>query len=298
MGLFDRFKKTTVQAKEDRFEVDENQEVSNEMVDTTLSYHPSWDIPQEQHYVFQFLANELTPLHPNQLSLSGIDIDQTETSWYVKAFVRNSMEREIKLGMIELALLDESGKQIASKEFNFDEVGEIPSRGARPWVFEFEKSYFDRSFEDLEVPTSWQLAFNVASMTPHRLDLHEKWDNQLSDEQKDDLRRVIANLPKVKRNEINLVGFQIKQDSEGPLTVSAFIRNGSTQLVTFERLPLEVLDANGDLMARGSFNLGDLQVKPNTSLPWSFVFPAEMVVKQDADLSRWIVRIPADATTK
>lgn len=297
MGLFDRFKKTNVQGKEDRLGVDEAQGTSGEMVETTLSYHPSWDIPQEQHYVFQFLANELEPLHPNQLSLSGIDIDQAETGWYVKAFVRNTLERELKLGMVELSLLDEAGKQIASKEFNFDELGEIPSRGARPWVFEFEKSFFDRPFEDLDIPSVWQLAFNVASMTPHRLDLHEKWDAQLTDEQKEDLRRVVANLPKVKRNEINLVGFQIKQDDEGTLAISAFIRNGSTQLVTFEKLPLEVVDANGELIARGSFNLDNIQVKPNTSFPWSFVFPEEMVVGEQPDLSRWMVRIPADATT-
>lgn len=299
MGLFDRFKKTQVQGKEDRLNADDTLPANTvKTVDTKLSYHPSWDIPQEQHYVFQFLANELERLNPNQLSLSGIDIDHTEESWYVKAFVRNSLEREIKLGTIELNLLDEFGKQIASKEFDFEQLGSIPSLGARPWVFEFEKMYFDRPFTNLNVPSVWQLAFNVASMTPHQLDLHEKWEAQLTDDQKDDLRQVVSNLPKIKRNEINIVGFQLKHDEPGALAISAFIRNGSTQMVTFEKLPLEVIDANGKLVAKGSFNLDQLQVKPNTSFPWSFVFPNDMVVEQEADFSRWMVRIPADASTR
>lgn len=296
MGLFDRFRKTTIQGIEDRLQAGSEQELqTNEDVVTELSYHESWDIPQEQHYVFQFLANELEPLKRNQLSLSGIDIDQSEDSWFVKAFVRNSMDQEAKLGPIELILLDETGRQLASKEFDFAQVGAVPSRSARPWVFEFEKIYFDRLFEQLEVPKSWQLAFNIASMNPHRLDLHETWNQQLTSEQKQSLRKVVENLPKVRRNEVNFVGFQLKQDDEGRLAVSAFIRNGTTQLMTFEKLPLELLDANQQLVAKGSFELDELEVKPNTSLPWSFVFPREMVVGNDPDFSRWVIRIPADA---
>ena len=36
-------------------------------------------------------------------------------------------------------LLDEEGKTLASDEFDLKELGDIPARSARPWVFVFTK---------------------------------------------------------------------------------------------------------------------------------------------------------------
>ena len=110
-------------------------------VETTLSLHPEWNVPQEQEYVFRFLANELEPLKPNQISLSGIDIDvePANGSWLVKAFFRSSLDQQISVGAVELMLLDEEGKTLASEEFDLKELGDIPARSARPWVFVFTK---------------------------------------------------------------------------------------------------------------------------------------------------------------
>uniref|UniRef100_UPI002612EE95 SLAP domain-containing protein n=1 Tax=uncultured Anoxybacillus sp. TaxID=263860 RepID=UPI002612EE95 len=49
-------------------------EQKEERVKTQLSLHPHMQISTEQKYYFQFLNNELPPLKPNQLSLSGIEL--------------------------------------------------------------------------------------------------------------------------------------------------------------------------------------------------------------------------------
>ena len=146
MKLFSFFKKTEKTGSESTIGSEEiidglNASTNTDEVETTLSLHPEWNVPQEQEYVFRFLSNELEPLKPNQISLSGIDIDvePANGSWLVKAFFRSSLDQQISVGSVELMLLDEEGKTLASDEFDLKELGDIPARSARPWVFVFTK---------------------------------------------------------------------------------------------------------------------------------------------------------------
>ena len=74
-------------------------------------------MPQEQKYIFNFLANELEPLKPNQLSLSSISIEEDilTRKWLVRAFFRSSLSQAIELGEIELFILDKNDELVASK---------------------------------------------------------------------------------------------------------------------------------------------------------------------------------------
>ena len=264
---------------------------STDEVETTLSLHPGWAVPQEQEYVFRFLSNELEPLKPNQISLSGIDIDveQANDSWLVKAFFRSSLDQEITVGSIELMLLDEDGKTLASQEFDLNELGSIPARSARPWVFEFTK---DNVFAEEPPIENWKLAFNVQSMIPHKLELEQAWEDGLSEDQKESLSKVVEGLPKLKPREVNISGFQVKEQEDGSIAASIFIRNGHSNQINIEKLPLELIDAAGDLVATGSFTLESLPVKANTSKPWTFIYPKEMVQKEQPDFTRWTIRVP------
>jgi len=295
MGLFSFFNKSEKTGKdatvssEELVEQTETGDVDRD-IETTLSFHPDWNVPKEQEYVFRFLSNELEPLKPNQISLSGIDIDLDQNEGLlVKAFFRSSLSKPIEMGNAELMLLDAEDNLIASKEFNLKDLGEIPAESARPWVFAFEKQFLKVEGKPAD---GWKLAFNVQSLVPHQLDLDPAWEEGLPEEQKDALRRVIDQLPKLNPREVNFSGFQAKVQPEGNLAVSLFIRNGHTQHITIEQLPLEVLDASGTLVARGSFNLPSLTVKANTSKPWTFIFPKEMIVMENPDFSRWTVRVP------
>ncbi|MBM7607989.1 accessory Sec system S-layer assembly protein [Lysinibacillus composti] len=297
MSLFDFFKKTDKVGRDSAIDSNElvegsEQTESKDKVSTKLSFHPDWNVPQEQQYVFRFLANELKPLNPNQLSLAAISIDEEPRSgdWLVKAFFRSSIPNSIELGEIELILLDKDDQLIASKPFNFNELGTIPPESARPWVFTFEKSLIDGK----DIPDEgWKIAFNLISLRDHMLDLDETWKNQLPKEQQEILAKVIKDLPKLSKNEVNFTGFQVKLHDNQSLHVSIFIRNGHNKVINLEQLPLEIIDANGKLIAKGSFKLDPiLSVQPNSTKPWTFIFPAELVTAEDADLSRWAARVP------
>ncbi|MBY0222626.1 accessory Sec system S-layer assembly protein [Sporosarcina aquimarina] len=301
MKLFNLFKKTEktgLDSTVESNEILENAQSSsgNEDIETALSLHPQWNLTQEQEYVFRFLANELEPLKPNQISLSGIDIDlePANGSWLVKAFFRSSLDQAITVGSIELLLIDEEGNTAASAEFDLNELGEIPARSARPWVFVFEKN--DQLADEL--PTeNWKLAFNVHSMMPHQLELAPSWEEQLPAEQKEALAEVVAGLPKLKPREVNIAGFQIQKQEDGNIAASVFVRNGHSKQINIEKLPLELIDATGELVARGTFELNPaLSVKANSTTPWTFIYPTELIKKDEPDFSRWTIRVPQDST--
>ncbi|RKQ14577.1 accessory Sec system S-layer assembly protein [Ureibacillus endophyticus] len=297
MGIFDFFKKTDKVGKDSAIDSKElvgssnNKKSATKEVVTKLSFHPDWNVPQEQQYVFRFLANELEPLKPNQLSLAAISIEEEARNgaWHVKAFFRSSLSQPIELGDIELILLDKDDKRLASKQFNFKELGTIPAESARPWVFTFDKN----SIEAEEIPEEgWKIAFNLISLRGHQLDLDDTWKKQLPKEQQELLAKVVKDLPKLGKTEVNFTGFQVKLRDDQSLHASIFIRNGNEKAINLEQLPLEIIDANGKRVAKGSFKLDPiLTVQPNSTKPWTFIFPAELVDAENADFSRWTARV-------
>ena len=299
MGLFSFFKKSDKVGKENTIDSTEllgdnastNQGGNDRNVVTKLSFHPEWDVPQEQKYIFNFLANELEPLKPNQLSLSSISIEEDLRSgtWQVRAFFRSSLAQAIELGEIELFIMDKNDELVASKKFDFKALGTIPAESARPWVFEFEKS----TLKTNEIPEDgWKIAFNLISLRGHQLELDETWEKQLPAAQKEELAKIVETLPKLGDTEVNFTGLQANLAENGNLNVSIFIRNGHNKAINLEQLPLEIIDATGKQIARGSFKMDPiLTVQPNSTKPWTFIFPAELVDAEGADLSRWTARV-------
>lgn len=297
MGLFDFFKKDDKVGKDSA--IDSKGLVKTSLstkagkdVVTKLSFHPEWQVPQEQQYVFNFLANDLQPLKPNQLSLSAINIetDPRNGAWNVKAFFRSSLSQPIELGEIELFILDKEDNRVASQTFNFKELGVIPPESARPWVFNFNPT----SIEAEEAPADgWKIAFNLISLRGHQLDLDDTWKTQLPKEQQESLANIVKDLPKLGKTEVNFTGLQAKLQEDNSLHTSIFIRNGNDKAINLEQLPLEIVDARGELVAKGSFKLDPiLSVQPNSTKPWTFIFPAELVTAEGMDLSRWTARVP------
>lgn len=266
----------------------------DETVTTTLSYHPDWHVGIEQNYVYRFLNNECPPLKPNQISLAGIDLEKQENgSLKVTVFVRNSLNQAIRLGKTPLLLLDENGDMVAKKQFDLSVLGDIPARSSRPWVFAFAK----RDVFSERIPKeNWTLAFELKK-DKHIVELEDSWEKSLAEEDKEKLRSFAASLTPPKDGEVNFMGIQAKQADNGDLRVVLLIRNGSNKNLSLEKLPLVVEDASGEVVAEGAFTLQPLQVKANTSKPWTFIFPKEMVLKRELDLTKWKAYPPKESVT-
>lgn len=279
-------KESHISSEELLNEAGDNADSADIDVETILSLHPSWNLTTEQQYVLRFLNNELPPLKPNQISLSGIEINNLSDGIEVTAFVRNSLDKGINIGEVSLLLLDEEKQVIARHQFDLNEVGEIPAKSSRPWAFQFPSSAFLQQSFSRE---GWTLAFELKAK--HKLDLHESWEKALPEEQKMKLHELFDTITPPKEGEVNFMGFQASQNEQRDLSVSVFIRNGSKKDIRFEKLPLSVKDASGEVIATGGFALEDFEVKANTTKPWTFHFPASLVQKEEPDLSRWSVEV-------
>lgn len=253
-------------------------------IKTELSIHPAWNIPSEQMYVLRFLNNELSPLKPNQISLSGIEIKPEDNGIEVTAFVRNSLNKGIKFEQVSLLLLDSDKQVIARHEFNLTEIGEVPGRSSRPWTFTFPASAIQKREFSLE---DWTLAFELKKK--HSLDLHSTWEKSIAEDDKQKLEKLLENIQPPKSGEINFMGLSAKLADSGDLHVTVLIRNGHEKNVQLQQLPLQVEDAAGDKVAGGGFKLEDFEVKANTSKPWTFIFPSSLITKDNPDLSNWKV---------
>ncbi|NGQ95612.1 accessory Sec system S-layer assembly protein [Brevibacillus sp. SYP-B805] len=261
---------------------------------TPLSLHESWEqrLSQQEKYTLSFMANELPPMAEGSVSLAGIGLVPHEEGILVTAFIRNGLPRPIRLQKMPLVVLVKQGELFARQVFDLSEAGEIPPFHARPWEFVFTREHF------LQVNlllTNWKLAFEIAEkkmILPQQLELEESWIKTLTDEQKHQLIELAKRLPPIQHGEVNVQSVQLHKDDAGSLRALLLIRNGSDKALSFEKLPLALVDATGETAAQGLFELGGLTVNPGTSKPWLFIYPPESIVKQDADFSRWSVRVP------
>ncbi|MFC7373060.1 accessory Sec system S-layer assembly protein [Fictibacillus iocasae] len=267
-----------------------------EEVYTVLSYHPEWDVPLQEKYVYQFQHKQLPPLKPNQISIHGTDVIQDDEAVLINAFIRNTLEKAIQFEEVTLLLLNEEGAVLARKTFELLSMGEIPAVSSRPWKFLFMKEDLT---EGAVIPeTGWKLAFELKQRaqapSQHALKLDQSWESRLNEAQKGQLENLVKNLPALTPGEVNLMGLEAKfQGEDGSLIVTLLIRNGGERSIELQQIPLIVEDAAGDVAASGAFQLDSLVVEANTSKPWTFIFPSSLVQKSDADLSRWRVTAPS-----
>jgi len=268
--------------------LDVNEIELDEEVTPSLSFHPDAPFQPEDRYYFQFLLNELPALKRNQVSISPIELKIENDVLHAQVFFRHSLEKAIRLEETDLLILDSNGEVIAQKTFDLNELGELPSESARPWILDFEQSSLRIPIDRIST-SDWQVAFKLKK--PHALELSKEWEVSLADEEKAKLKALVDGLTPPKINEVNLMGLQAQVNDSGSLVVSLLIRNGQEKNIDISQLPLKVSDASGEEIARGSFTL-ELQVKANTSKPWTFIFPPEMVSKASPDLSAWRVEIP------
>ncbi|WP_046174453.1 accessory Sec system S-layer assembly protein [Domibacillus indicus] len=266
----------------------EEREAGQEEVTTALSLHPSQTVSQEQMYVLRFLSNELPPLKRNQLSLSGIEWNEQPNGIAVSAFVRNTVERDISLGEVPLLLVNEKKELKARDTFQLKELGSLPPDSSRPWTFLFPSESLNNQVELGK--ENWSIAFDLTSRK-HKLELDEKWEKALPEQQKENLKKIVENLGDPAKNELNFTGLSATTLEDGNLTISLLIRNGYDRNVNIEKLPLQLFDAAGELVAQGQFNVGNFEVKANTTKPWTFVFPASLIQKENPDFSKWSVRV-------
>lgn len=102
--------------------------------------------------------------------------------------------------------------------------------------------------------------------------LNGPWENRLDETEAELLQYIHDELPAVVRDEIGVVPFFTQVTEEG-YVVLTYIRNATSRSVLLQKLPLTLVTAEGEVVAKKTFNLissgpiGDL-----ASRPYEFIF--------------------------
>lgn len=280
--------KETIVSTKKRTEAE--QEEQPEKVKTELSFHPDWEVSEADQQVFEKLHEELEDLQQDQLSLAGIlkmEETEEEDTFTFYAFIRHTLPKKAAFKETAVEIWSADNTLLGRKEFDLTAVGEIPPNSSRPWIFTFTpKDLFTENLPE----SGWRLTFKKKqTQHSHELALTPSWSKRLSPENKRQLRQIVRRMEPPKPGEINFKGLKaVYLEERGELHITLLIRNGRDKGMNLEKLPLQVEDAEGDVIAKGGFELSPkLQVKPHTSTPWNFVFPESMLLKKNPDLSRW-----------
>ncbi|WP_217586209.1 accessory Sec system S-layer assembly protein [Lentibacillus saliphilus] len=255
---------------------------------TTELYIPDHDPIGRDAYAYYALHNAKSPsMKKDQLSIYGIELSkQSDSSFIASALIRSTIHKPVRLKSSPIVLLGAEGRAIARTVVDFTELGVLRPNTSRPWQFEFPKaSILVPGTPDLQ---NWSLAFEKD--TEHKLDMEDMERAGISEVSRAKLRKIVEQAPLLDRNELSFMGLGIKRNESGGLTSTILIRNGTMQDLQITQVPLVVHDATGDIVARGTFELSDFNIKANTSKPVTLVFPKSGIVKEHIDLSMWSIK--------
>ena len=131
-------KESTIASKE---LIDTTSEATEEEIQTKLYFYGGKPKQVEDQYYFQFLLNELQPIKRNQLSLAPIELKIEGETVHAQFFFRQSLAKEIKMGITPLVLFGEDGKLVGRIDADLSELGPIPAESAMPWIVSFEQEH-------------------------------------------------------------------------------------------------------------------------------------------------------------
>ncbi|WP_391207588.1 SLAP domain-containing protein [Psychrobacillus sp. L4] len=259
---------------------------------TTLEFSDLWNLNEQERYVFQAAHNKLKGLNPNQINIHGVNLHKTNDGCIITAIIRQSLQKNLALADIRLIVRDIAGKEIAKKDFNMEHYGELAPLRARPWMFEFENEFLLVAYDDITDKMEFEVVFEYKqeSISDFSLQLDEKWTQELTKDQKESLEKTLASLNPLALNDVSISTISLAEQENG-VTIDVFIRNSFDKGVILNSLPIQLFDADKDLVAQHEFQLKEFNINAKHARPMSLFIPKEKIKKVNPDWSNWKIEI-------
>lgn len=94
-----------------------------------------------------------------------------------------------------------------------------------------------------------------------KLHLNEYDTGVMSDFQKEFLREELAELPTLEEGQVSING-TYTFDMGDKIEVSVYLRNGLSKQINFDKVPLVIVNKNGDVLAKQIMDMGDFGILP------------------------------------
>lgn len=105
-----------------------------------------------------------------------------------------------------------------------------------------------------------------------KLVFEDAWDRTLSQKDRDIIEQLFRDETSEEGISFTIVRMAVNHKNER--LVTAIVHNRTAQVFIFENTPLQFSDGE-KLLAEHQFTIPALQVPPETSMPWTFIFPSD-----------------------
>lgn len=250
----------------------------NAVMETTVSDFQREFIKEE--------LDELPPVLEGDINIATTYIFDMEDKFEAGIYIRNGLDKPVNLELVPLNILDKNNNIVATKAFNFKELGVIPPMSARPW-----KLYFEKEIVKVETlnKDDYQIVFdaNIKAKVTVEIEI-ENIPKNINSSEKQKYMDFLNRLPAITASEVSISTYSLAKDQEGNLDITLLIRNGASQEINLEKLPIKIITEDGQGVAEGVFDLQgqSIKVSPRKAILHRFIFPSNSLLIEEFDITK------------
>ena len=232
-------------------------------------------------------SNELASANQGQVTIHFKSVSWVDGALSVSFSISNGHNRKVKFKKVPLLLIDSNKRVLARQSFDGDSIGEIGRGISKDCVALFTPD----NVHVQEVPKNCKLCFDVPdkrSQTPKIQ--YQALPERTTEAQKQELERILANLPPMKPGEVSFSPLHAKVTTNNDFLATVIVRNFANKKINIEQVPLILFDAHREELARGQFEVKGLTIESFKAVLLTLNFgPAPQ--EREIDLSSWSVNV-------
>lgn len=111
-----------------------------------------------------------------------------------------------------------------------------------------------------------------------KLIFHPKWDKTISMKDRKLIESRFAEAAVIENQQIEFTPLWQARNHKQELLITAIVHNTSKQPFSFHERKISYYDKEGKT-AEHHFSIKSLIIEPHTSMPWTFIFPLNTIIK-------------------
>ncbi|MGH4123104.1 MAG: SLAP domain-containing protein [Clostridium sp.] len=234
----------------------------------------------------EFLSEELAELptlEDGQVSINGVYTFDMGDKIEVSVYLRNGLSKQINFHKVPLVIINQKGDILAKQMMDMHDFGILPPFTARPY-----KIYFDKVnvFVDTIPMDDWKIQFekSISAINTVKVEM-EEMPEDMDRDLKNSFTKFLNKLPLIRSGDVNIEVFKTLKCMDNSISIVFMILNGCDKIVKLERLPILIEDEQGEVVAKGIFDIENVNVNPHKAKVYDFTITEDYIVNKDYDIS-------------
>ncbi|WP_171038075.1 SLAP domain-containing protein [Aquibacillus sediminis] len=111
-----------------------------------------------------------------------------------------------------------------------------------------------------------------------KLQFENSWNKTISKQDREQIEKTFLEVMLQEDIPIQFTVLWHAVNHSGDLLVTTLVHNTTTEMVRFDDATIQY-SVNNNMVAEYSFSLPTLHIAPQTSMPWTFIFPTDSITK-------------------